>query len=566
MFTLFLVLTINTYITTKEINNQTLHNIKNTLSQTRSLLEFKTHSTMNIMDITALNSVLQEILERPITDYDNNVGLWAIDSMNLRKVFFSTTTNPDINNIQLYMKDGPASLFQNDDYLNLKDYQNTTWLNSLNSSSNKIRWFTSDAFNDSLTMPSLVALKKIPSSTNIFKNIGIIRINIPRHLIEQNLDEAVITQSSTALLVNSDKIVATSTNVDDWHVNLDTIINRLDTIEHFPYIDRITHDHQSYFVGVTPINYSDWKLMLVVPNKDIQRIENRAKTQFILFTIFVIPFTFPFAYWISKSITRRITLLIKNIRNVEKARFDDNITLSSRDEIGILTQNFNHMMVKISMLLDEKYTMGQEIKNMELKALQSQINPHFLYNTLDQIYWMGIRHEVSDISTIVLQLSKFYKLSLSKGEDIVPLQNELEHIQAYVHIQNVRFDDGITLNIDILDKYYNISLPKITLQPIVENAILHGILEKDSEKGSITLSAHEKNGFVHILITDDGVGMTDEQLDKYRNTQNQDTTSPHGYGLNNIDKRLKILYGEESGILLRKNIGKGITVIIVIPY
>lgn len=561
--TLCLVFSMNTFFTTKEINQRTLFNMEKNLNQTKSLLEFKTHSTKNIMDITAINSTLQQILERPVTDYDDDVGLFAIDALNLRKVFFTTTTNPDILSIQIYMKEGPATLFQNEDIKDMADYEESNWYKSVDTTSNRIKWLTSEDFDESSEVPSIVAIKKIPSTANIYKSIGMIRVNMPRSLIQQNLDESIMTESAVALLVNDKKVIATSTNKASQTLEVMDMVEALKAKEELPYVGMQIMDKQSYIVGVDAIHYSDWRLVLIVPNKDIKDIEGRALKQFILFNLIVIPLTFPIAYWISKSITKRITVLIRNIRNVERERFDDEIAISSRDEVGILTQNFNHMMLRISMLLDEKYALGQEIMNMELKALHSQINPHFLYNTLDQIYWMGIRYQVPDISNLVLELSKFYRLSLNKGEDVVTLASELEHIKAYMYIQNIRFGETIELSINIQDECKDILLPKITLQPMVENAILHGILEKDSGEGHIIIEAHEGEEDIEIHIKDDGVGMSLEKLEALNHPI--ETKEGTGYGLKNIRSRLQILYQGKSDLKVKLNQLGGVDATIIIP-
>ena len=221
------------------------------------------------------------------------------------------------------------------------------------------------------------------------------------------------------------------------------------------------------------------------------------------------------------------------------------------------------MIKKIIELIDEQYRSGQQVKQAELKALQAQINPHFLYNTLDLIKWKSIEHEVPDIESIVYALAKFYKLSLNKGKDIVSIEDEIAHVKVYVEIQNQRFENGISLQVDVDRKLFNYSILKIILQPIVENSILHGILEKDSRCGTIKITGSLNNGIITFFVEDDGVGMSEEKvrqlfLDGYSNQNN-------GYGVRNINDRIKLHYGSQYGISFKSILGQGTMVKITIP-
>ena len=224
---------------------------------------------------------------------------------------------------------------------------------------------------------------------------------------------------------------------------------------------------------------------------------------------------------------------------------------------------FNKMASRISELIEEKYKMGQEVKSAELKALQAQINPHFLYNSLDLINCIAIKHNVPSIVTMVNSLARFYKISLSRGVDVIPIKDEISHITLYVQIQNMRFDNKIQLNLQIDEAVYSYKILKILLQPIIENSIVHGILEKKEKCGIITVTGKLENNTVIFTIEDNGIGMTEEKI---RSILSENSTGYSGnYGVKNINDRIKLYYGNDYGLKYTSEPGKGTTVEVRIP-
>lgn len=565
VMTLLIVVSANAVLTARETKEKTLFTASQSILQTASFIEFKITSTKNMMDMIALNENLQSILYRPAEEYAADFGLRGLDTLQLKKLFFTTKSNPDITEIKLYLERDHSIVYQSHVSTFPTSYVDETWYKTLQASTNKVNWFTEKELPNEQLPPTLVALKKIPSKNNLNQSIGILRFDLSRQLLIDLIDQGLSTPSSTALLISPDSTIALSSNLklsekDQTDITAYALKHStpIDTWQDF----QLSKGH--VLVCIKEINHTDWRLITLLPQVDIISAQNHSRNQIILVFLIVIPFTFPVAYVVSASITKRIKLLIAQISEVDTAKFDQKINPSSKDEVGILTKNFNYMLVKISMLLDEKYELGQEMKSIELKALQAQINPHFLYNTLDQIYWLGVRYNIQEVSDIVLALSKFYKLSLSKGKSEVPLRSELEHIQAYVNIQNHRFENSIQLNIDVSEDALDVIMPKISLQPIVENAILHGILESEEETGTIYIRTRQNDTDLWIDIRDDGAGMTQEKTNELLLTDTADE-SLNGYGLKNIDSRFKLLYGPDYGLSFTSAVGAGTTVTIHMP-
>ena len=231
----------------------------------------------------------------------------------------------------------------------------------------------------------------------------------------------------------------------------------------------------------------------------------------------------------------------------------------SNDEIGIMVNSFRKMMDEINRLIDEVYVNKIALKEYELKALQAQINPHFLYNTLSMMNWMAIRSNQMDISKVTLALSTFYRTALSKGEDVVTVENCIQNTKAYLEIQLVMHDHGFTVDWEIDPTIKNEKMPKLLLQPIVENAIEHGIDEKEEGDKNLSLSFRGKEDVVEITVRDNGKGMEQEKAEKLV------TYQAKGYGLKNVNDRIHLLYGDEYGIQIFSELGIGTTVVMRFP-
>ncbi len=261
----------------------------------------------------------------------------------------------------------------------------------------------------------------------------------------------------------------------------------------------------------------------------------------------------------SRVFTRKIEELTRNMDQVNHGSREVTVYSDSSDEIGIMVNSFRKMMDEINRLIDEVYVNKIALKEYELKALQAQINPHFLYNTLSMMNWMAIRSNQMDISKVTLALSTFYRTALSKGEDVVTVENCIQNTKAYLEIQLVMHDHSFTVDWEIDPTIKNEKMPKLLLQPIVENAIEHGIDEKEEGDKNLALSFHGKEDIVEITVRDNGKGMEQEKAEKLV------TYQAKGYGLKNVNDRIHLLYGDEYGIQIFSELGIGTTVVMRFP-
>lgn len=268
------------------------------------------------------------------------------------------------------------------------------------------------------------------------------------------------------------------------------------------------------------------------------------------------------AFYIS-FMSKRLTIPLKKLaESISTATVSGKLECleidSTEKEICTLVDAYNMLIQKIEILLKQQYSLGKEKQQAELMALQSQINPHFLYNTLEMVNWMAERNEKENVQTVIQKMSTFYRLVLSKGKDIVTIREELALCETYLTIQQMRFQGRIQYERDVDDEILDYLIPKITLQPFVENAILHGIIASIEGRGTLSINGWEEDGRIILAVMDDGAGMAEEDREK------SNSKGSH-YGMKNIGLRLSVYYQEDIKIEVESTKGVGTCVSINIP-
>lgn len=261
----------------------------------------------------------------------------------------------------------------------------------------------------------------------------------------------------------------------------------------------------------------------------------------------------------SRFVTRRIVKIQKCMKEVENGNLNVNVPVDGNDEISDLTRGFDAMVLRLDMLINEVYDSRLKEKEYEMKALQAQINPHFLYNTLSLINWKAIEADAVDISKISLALSYFYRTSLNKGKNVMSIKDEIDNMRSYLTIQQMMHDGDFDAVIDIEDGILQYNTLNLILQPLIENAIDHGIDLNTGVRGVITITGRGTEDEIILTVEDNGVGMTKEQADKII------TKDSKGYGVRNVNERIKLYYGEQYELKIESEIGKGTKVIVHFP-
>ena len=246
----------------------------------------------------------------------------------------------------------------------------------------------------------------------------------------------------------------------------------------------------------------------------------------------------------------------------------DNFSFNEKDEkvseIKILSDSFGHMSVRIKELMEKVRREETELRKTELKALQAQINPHFLYNTLDSIQWMCERGETDNASKMVGALAKLFRISISRGHELITIKDEINHVKNYLVIQSFRYREQFSYSFEVDEKLETFLCNKITLQPLVENAIYHGI-DRLVDEGEIKITvkeAEDDQNDILMIVEDNGVGMSEEQCRKILCKERSDSS---GIGVKNVNDRLKIYFGEKYGLTVKSELDVGTVMTARIP-
>ena len=272
-------------------------------------------------------------------------------------------------------------------------------------------------------------------------------------------------------------------------------------------------------------------------------------------------FAMTFAVLISTTITNPIKMLENTMHEVEVGNFDVRLEIELNNEIGHLSKTFNVMISRIKDLMEKTVRDEEEKRRSEIRALQAQINPHFLYNTLDTIIWMSAGGKNDEVVEVTSALARLFRTSISKGENLVTLLNEVENIKSYLTIQKMRYEDKLSWRVDVPPGLLGLMTPKLILQPIVENAVYHGV-KMSQAGGEIAISARTEGERLTITIADSGVGMTAEQLEQLF-VPRPDTD--RGIGVINVNNRIRLCFGEEYGLHYFSAPGEGTRVEIWLP-
>lgn len=317
--------------------------------------------------------------------------------------------------------------------------------------------------------------------------------------------------------------------------------------------------------------FTNWTTVGVFSTKE-SIAEVRTINFFVVCFIFLIFFVaITAAYVLSNSMSRPILRVISFIRKVEKgdlaARYQDD----RKDEIGVLGRSLNHMLMQIQKLVAVNKVQEQQKREAELRSLQAHIKPHFLYNTLDTINWMARKRGAEDVADVVDSLSTLFRIGLSKGHDIISLKDEAAHIESYLRIQKARYKDKLNYSLDVDSEAEGAAVLKLVLQPVVENAIYHGIKERRGP-GHIRINAFKQADTLVLTVEDDGAGMNEERLEQIRTKlASVQADAPmqktdFGYGMMNVQARIQLVFGPAYGIQIESCQNAGTKATIHLPF
>jgi len=310
-----------------------------------------------------------------------------------------------------------------------------------------------------------------------------------------------------------------------------------------------------------------WKTVGVFPLNEIMRQVSSIRYYSLIIAGVTVSFAFAASIFFTGSIARPVIKLRTLMKEAEEGNLAVRFEGRQEDEIGYLGKSFNTMIEKIQQLIDMVYQEQQSKREAELKTLHEQIKPHFLYNTLDTIQWMAQDHGADDIVQVVSALTSLFRIGLSKGKEMIRVSDELEHVKSYLIIQKARYEDKFDFSLSVDEEVLRLMVLKLTLQPLVENAIYHGIKERRGH-GSIRVEALRREETLVFRVCDDGVGMSAAKLNSIRALLSHMTPQGrerNGYGICNVNERIQLSFGKKYGLRFESAPGRGTTVEMLHP-
>ena len=416
--------------------------------------------------------------------------------------------------------------------------------------------------------PYMSIARVMPDKNYYPSPLAIVRLDVPESYLNEainpnNFDNALtfLVSDETNRLVS---LSSASTESLYRELTLSRPVPDSDTLDSW---HRYRLDGTDYFVIRQTLPSYPLTLITMLPSKSLLSEYYLHRNFTFLIGGILLVFCLFLSTVLAKTMSGRIIRLTSRMKQVKKGELISlpSSIIQGKDEIGELTSTYNYMIHAMEDLIEKEYLLGQETKNAELKILQAQINPHFLYNTLDMIQWFAEEGMLSQIEESVSSLATFYRLSLSNGKEFISLREEMEHVRSYIRLQKLRFPDTFLYEEELDEGLLDYLLPKTTLQPLVENAITHGLQESKRIPGHLFIKIEKEEGKnIRISILDDGAGMKKPP----RTTPNGGTSrenSGHGFGIPNVSSRLTLLYGPGYGVVFEHNIPEGTIAIVRIP-
>lgn len=390
--------------------------------------------------------------------------------------------------------------------------------------------------------------------------IGVLSVDSKADDIRAILNRVSLSPSQEVFVVDSDRRLVSHPDEERFGKPADLTVGQMELLAESP--EGIFQDDQgTYSFLFRRIPGTDWTIVAKLPTSELSgKSVVLTKISAVLLLgigsiVFIFFLVLAFAA-AAESLSKRIREMIRSLKAEGSAHFDGSLP-KPKGDLRQLESAISRMVRTVHDLTAESYLSKLHERDAQLKALQAQIDPHFLYNTLDSMNWMAIRRGAGEISDLIEALSTYFRLSLNKGRDVVTLAEELQLIRSYMHIHNTRDDGGIEMVYDIEESLLACRLPKLTLQPIVENAVLHGIHRKRPKRGTIAISTRVEGAWLLIGIEDDGVGMPPERLERLL------VPPPPGefaesYGLFNVNERLRLFSRDNgAGVTLTSEPGRG---------
>ena len=529
-----------------------LKSIKGTIEQSVTTVDGQIEVYDNLSNYITFNDTLSGVLSY---DYKSTYEMYnqivtTFDPMLSSLKYFHN----DINRVTIYVD---KAIKHDTTIAPIEEIKDRPFYNSA-AESTKIQWFVDE---DSRT---LVSARKM-STLDQLGILGIMYIDVDYDSMMSSFTGGLEQNCGMVVLDADGKVICSSDTFENnntrYRLNSKKLLSLIDGAE---WDNDTCGNTEGYSVVKKESSVTGWTVYVYEPRKLVLRSANSMITMIVVAFVVAVAGAAAASIFTTGIITRRINKLKNSMAKVENGDFDAVINTQDKDEIGDLIHSFNSMTTQIKNLITQVYEGRISQKESEMRALRAQINPHFLYNSLSLINWKAIEYEQEDISEITLALSNYYRTSLNKGKNILSFEQELSNMQSYLKIQQIMHDNSFDVVINVSEEVMPCESLNLILQPLVENAIDHGIDLLTDRKGVITVEAkmqtdEEGKKLVCVTVSDNGVGMDKETAQNFLTVQSK------GYGARNVNDRIRLYYGESYHLEVQSIPDGGTTITIKFP-
>ncbi|MDQ0193229.1 cache domain-containing sensor histidine kinase [Paenibacillus wynnii] len=525
------------------------------LLETDRKLKFALSEIASISNSAITQPAIQQTLKQPdfVITYDRK-----------QEINNLLINHPMITSFSLYSKD--QLLYQYNAPMSYEDMKKQTWFGSMVSAEGRPVWYGPGENGSAQSGNPVLIQARVIKDYYSLEDIGYLVVYVKPDLLDQIFWEAATLKKGDILLVNKQGNIVF--NKSGEHIGQRTDFPFLESDyskEQDYYIDN--YEDEKSLITFLPSHNLDWYLVAITPMNLISSESDTIRNIAIILVMVSLLSAVLFDRYFVTRLVRSINSAVNGMKRVKQGIFMP-ITTPHRadDESDLLIDGFNQMSTQINELIEQVQTEQGRKKEAELQALMAQINPHFIYNSLESINSMAVLQGNKDISKMVISLGKLLRISISQNQELIPLHMEFEHVRHYLDIQKFRFEDKFSYAIEIPENLRTYMTQKLIVQPIVENALYHAI-EQMEDPGTIVLEASEVGPDLIIMVKDNGPGFDLLTLQSLwdKETGNQKKYNDSGVGLKNVHERLNIRFGSPYGILVCSSPGFGSTIRIRIP-
>ncbi len=518
--------------TSRLVDDRFLTAVSSALNQLGIHLSYRMQIVVNSSEIVAWNNDLLRILKYESGTYP--LARQIDDIQIVKDILMTVRSNRDVLSVRLYMPEDSLLSRERSTFFPLSEIEGMSWFPSVTGSGGRVLWLGAREERQARESP-ITCVRCIRDPTNVSGCLAVLVIDVDPKVVTNVMRRSGLLHEASGLVLldSAGEAVATVGEPPD---------DIISEIKEYDYAAGIT-DHKPYRILRARLDFPDWQLYAFIPDEAVKKGKVRLILTFLGILGVVSTLATIFTLRLSRRISERITKLAKVVSDPPQPQ-SAGLNKPERydDEITQLEQFLLQLVAKNRELVGRVFEEQMAEKEAKLQALQMQINPHFLYNTLDTINWMALEKRELEISDLVSLLARYYRLSINRGVDVVTIAEEIEHVKVFLRICEKRYEGSVRAIFDVADEILRYKTVKLVLQPLAENAVVHGIANTESQSGAVTIAGVLRESHIEISVADDGIGMKKEDYERIIANERA------GFAVKNVDERVRMFCGPRYGL------------------